>query len=731
MSYPNSRFFYLLLLFLFIGSIQAQNFKRDSLKNELNNNIKKDSNRVKTLNDLAFYYYKKNPTQALTYVKEAKRLAAEIEFIKGQARSFFINGLIESKKSNYNESINYYNEALLLYEKINRKNKVSECYAKIGFMFFYNYDFNNAILNFKRSIAIDNQIRNTNKTAIKLKYIGHSFFDTGKYNEALLYYNKAKSLNIKLNNELELSNCYLSIGSIFLKKANYPFALKNYNKSLETSEKIKDSLGVSKALNNLGLVYKNYENYDKAIENYKKSLEYQRKIGNKKNISKALNNIGVIYINKKDYKTALNYHKEALLISEEINDKIGQTRYLNNIGRVYGELKNEIKAIRCFEKAEVISLKFGYQLGLCNSYYRMTISYINQKKYKKALFYALKGKNISNKLRILYFQKDIYELLSVIYNNIGDYKRAFKSHKKFKIFNDSLFNKENIQKITQLEYEYKYKDELASAEKRELKLTKRVRSTSQDLENSKHNLLLGVIAFLVTILTLGGVIFFLRIRNEKSKIQNIVIEQKLLRSQMTPHFIFNSLSVLQGMILNKEQKKSISYLSKFSKLLRIILENSRDKTVLLSQELTAIENYLTLQNLENETYNYTISINDTLNTSEFKIPPMLIQPFIENAIEHAFINQSENKTIAINLEFLNKELICKIIDNGIGISSQTENNNQYKKSLSTAITSERLKILSKYFKMKGTVTVEDRSKYNKKGTQVILKIPYIKERVSN
>jgi sensor histidine kinase YesM len=250
-------------------------------------------------------------------------------------------------------------------------------------------------------------------------------------------------------------------------------------------------------------------------------------------------------------------------------------------------------------------------------------------------------------------------------------------------------------------------------------------ATSKDLEISKRNYLWAIIGFLLVSILSGSVIFIQKLRNAKSATQNVIIEQKLLRSQMTPHFIFNSLSVLQGMILNKEEKKSVSYLSKFSKLLRIILENSRDKTVSLSEELTAIENYLSLQNLEDKTYTYTIDVETTIDTSSFNIPPMLIQPFVENAVEHAFINE-ENRKIDIHLSYANKNLICTIIDNGIGVSTQKESKNGSKKSLSTIITSERLKILSKDFKMKSSVTIKDRKQNNEKGTIVTLTIPYLK-----
>lgn len=178
------------------------------------------------------------------------------------------------------------------------------------------------------------------------------------------------------------------------------------------------------------------------------------------------------------------------------------------------------------------------------------------------------------------------------------------------------------------------------------------------------------------------------------------------------------------MILNKEEKKSIQYLSKFSKLLRITLENSRDKMVSLSQELLAIQNYLTLQNLENDTFNCTILVDEAIDVTLFEVPPMLIQPFVENAIEHAFKDQTDNKRIDIKLAYTNKKLLCTIADNGIGIDSVKKSENKNKSSLATVITAERLAVLSKDYNMEGSVTIEDRKKFDEQGTLVTLVIPH-------
>ena len=181
------------------------------------------------------------------------------------------------------------------------------------------------------------------------------------------------------------------------------------------------------------------------------------------------------------------------------------------------------------------------------------------------------------------------------------------------------------------------------------------------------------------------------------------------------------------MVLNKEIKKSVLYISKFSKLLRTTLENSRDKMVTLQSELFIIENYLALQNIEATVpFNYTITIDDTIDTEDILIPPMLIQPFIENAIEHGFETQKENKKISINLKLDHKQLICKIIDNGVGIDAKQPTINSSKKSLATTITKERLTILAKEFNTKASITIVDRKKYNEQGTLVVLYLPYQK-----
>jgi len=703
---------------------QAQNAKIDSLKKQLSIHKQKDTIRVKKLNNLAFLYYRIDANKTITYIEEAEKISDSIGFKKGKGKALFIRGVIQMTLSNFDKAIKYYDQSERLYAEADFKIGVSNCYSGKGNIYSYQGDYEKALVYYNKALQIEEKIGVTKNIPHHMYNIGLVYYYKGMYKEALIHFNKVHEIYYEKGDEFRVRKTLNVIALVYQAQSNYPYALKQHYKSLEIAEKLKDSINISNSLNNIGTIYEAQENYDKALELLKKALIIKQNLKEKIGIAATKNNIASIYIKKGEYLKAIKKLKEALALNRKMSAKKQITISLNKLGSVHVLLKKFIDANKFYEEAKKINIQIGNQNGLSSSYLGIADSFMEKKKYNKALINVLKSLEVSEKLNLLENQRDAHEIFAKIYEIKGEYKKAFESHQQFKTLNDSLFNKENIKKITQLEYEYKYKQELELAGLRELKLTKTVNTVNKNLEKSQRNLLLGVIGFLITALILGTIIFFLKLRNEKAKTQNITIEQKLLRSQMTPHFIFNSLSVLQGMILNKEEKTSVSYLSKFSKLLRITLENSREKTVLLSQELIAIENYLALQNLENQLYQYTVLVADTIDVLLFKVPPMLIQPFVENAIEHGFQNQQENRKIDVYVSFLNKKLICTITDNGVGIDSKEANKKQYKKSLSTTITSERLKILSKDFKMKGAVSIEDRKKYNEQGTLVTLVIPY-------
>jgi sensor histidine kinase YesM len=727
MSRNNKFFLFFFFLFFFTKVIYAQNRVIDSLKIELQNHKAKDTTRVNLLYDLAFSSFQTDMNSTKTYLKETEDLSNSLNYTKGKANVFYLKGILENIKSNYPTSLNFFKRSLKHYEFIQDKDGIASVYIAFGINYYDLSQYEEALKYYKKATQIYEDLGDKREVITSLINTANVYSELGRHEDAIFNYKKALKQSETIKDEDGISFVHGNLGVVYKLQGNYPLAILNYNKRLEYNKKTNDTLGMAVIFNHFGEVYTSMGKYDKALAYHEKSLSFSLQKESKNNVAVNNSNIGNIYRHKKEYVKALKYYRISLETSLEINNVKQTSVCFNNIGKIYLLLHKPLIARENFIKANDISQEIGSKELLSVSFLGIAESYLNEKKYREALTNVLKAKEIATELKLLVQRKDAQELLSKIYENSGEFKKAFTSHQLFKILNDSLFNKEKIEKITALEYEYKYKQELESANNRELKLTKTVKTTTQDLEKSQRNLLLGIITFLAVAMVLGSVIFFLKLRNSKEKTQNIITEQKLLRTQMTPHFIFNSLSVLQGMILNKEEVKAVSYLSKFSKLLRITLENSRDKTVLLSQELEAVDNYLSLQNIENEKINFKLVVDHSIQANKIKVPPMLIQPFVENAIEHAFKNQKEACKIEINLTLVDSKLACIILDNGIGIDSSERNQNQNKKSLATKITSERLQYLSKDFKMEGSITIEDRSKYNEQGTKVTIQIPFLKQ----
>lgn len=717
---------YLVFFLMFsLSNVKAQNNKIDSLKIALENHKANDTVRVNLLNDMIHQVYDVDVNNAETLLQESGDLAEKLNFEKGKADVIYYKAHIEIIKSNYPKAINYAKHALKQYKLLKDKVGESRSLNCIGIAYEYQANYPKALEYYKKSAIIDEGLNDLKGVAGSLNNIGNVYAYQGNYKEAILNYNRAKEIKQQLKDFNGVARAYNNIGSIYAEQSNFPLALENFNRALATYDSLQNKERTVMLLINVGTIYQIQNKLDEAIVYLNKALERSREQNDKRAIAICLNGIGNVYKSQFKNEKALVLFGDALEINRSIDNKSEIAKSLNNIADLQLVLNQENKAFVNYNNALALFTDVGSQIGMCRTYLGLAKYYNSQKQYTEALKNTLKSQDIAIQLELIQLQKETAGLLSTIYKNTGNYKKALASHEQFKILNDSLFNKENIEKITQIEYKYKYKQALDSANIRELKLTKTVMDTSQDLAKSKQNYLWAIIGILTISIISGSLVFYQKFNTIKLKNQSIITEQKLLRSQMTPHFIFNSLSVLQGMILNKEEKKSITYLSKFSKLLRIVLENSRDKVVPLIQELDAIDNYMILQNLDADTpYDYSLLVDEGIDINLLLVPPMLIQPFIENAIEHAFMEDQEHREIMVQLSFKEKKLSCAITDNGIGIDAILQKTNTKKKSLATTITSERLQLLSKDFKMRGSISIEDRQKYQEQGTRVTLIIPY-------
>jgi two-component sensor histidine kinase len=246
------------------------------------------------------------------------------------------------------------------------------------------------------------------------------------------------------------------------------------------------------------------------------------------------------------------------------------------------------------------------------------------------------------------------------------------------------------------------------------------------IELQKDRQLFISIIFIVAII-FGVVIFILRIQQSRIKQEQREAElsQTLLRTQMNPHFVFNAMSVIQSYIYENDPEKSSQFLVKFSRLMRLILENSPKEFIPIELEIEILDKYLATQKMRFENrFDYTLDISDDLLFNKAMVPPMITQPFIENAIEHGQLHTVKDGHILVQMRAEGQSMLLRIEDNGVGRKkSQKTKKIRTHKSMAIDITKERIEIINKKYKFNGSLLFEDLNKEQETGTVVKLVLP--------
>ncbi|WP_338814592.1 histidine kinase [Bernardetia sp. Wsw4-3y2] len=303
------------------------------------------------------------------------------------------------------------------------------------------------------------------------------------------------------------------------------------------------------------------------------------------------------------------------------------------------------------------------------------------------------------------------------YYYIKDFEKYYQVTEKVLVLTEQVKKEAELQAKEEMHTMYQLEENKKSIKE----LNQSVEVTENELQKTKYFLAITILAILVILGILAILYYRQKTRKLQQEYEKVILEQKLLRTQMEPHFIFNTLSTLQSLIRFQEPKKAIDYLNRFSRLLRSNLELSRQEMISLEDEIETMDNYLGLQQARFEDYfTYQIQVPDELEVDALFIPPMLIQPFVENSILHGFDGEKEwHIDIKITELAETKQLQIEIIDNGVGINTIPKKNH---KSLSGEIAKERLEILSKKYKIPTDYQIFSEQG---KGTTVCLKLPII------
>ncbi|MBW1298857.1 tetratricopeptide repeat-containing sensor histidine kinase [Aquimarina litoralis] len=438
------------------------------------------------------------------------------------------------------------------------------------------------------------------------------------------------------------------------------------------------------------------------------------------------NRIGLLYFDRGEKDSAVYYYRKALNTYVESDNNAGIKSMYANIGRCFKEQNQIDSTLYFYKKSKKLHEKYPDEnYGYGKLFIEANNAFISIKdgKSKEALVTLGKVMDSINKItkiddEVVGLHDDTSDYLIEAYRNLNQNEKAIEMAST----KDAFFRKYHQQVLDErlrelnIAYEVKEKDE--SIEQLET-----VTEEQQTIIKQRTFITMALLGLLLLIVGVGILLF--RQRKLKSKYETTHLKQRLLRSQLNPHFVFNALNTVSNLV-HKKSDNTLTYIAKLSSLIRLILKNSREEFVALEDELQSVEDYLELQSNFSQKFTYTIEVEDIINLEETFIPPMFIQPFIENSILHG-LNGIENGFIKIDITIDREEelLKCYIQDNGIGITKSSEMKakaNQEHQSFSGKIIKERLQIYAKSLNKKTTYVINEMSEGT--GTEVKVVLPY-------
>ncbi len=485
--------------------------------------------------------------------------------------------------------------------------------------------------------------------------LGSYYFRTGFYNESLDYYSRGINMVKEKGMQKMLHRGYWGLSEVY----NAINDLKNYEESLknviEVSLAENDSVTAMRGYYYLGtLKGDRSRNFAEADSLLIKAYELSVALKDTMSMSRSLANRGYSLYLAGEYKSALSLYDKSLK---------------------YGIIANDITIVS-------------------NSYGNIGTIYRDMGKIDKSIVYYKKGIEYAKKVDDWYELYWIYQDMSKMYLGERDTAKAYLAYVKYKQYSDSTLIRNRNQWVSDATIRYKVDTQ-----------QKEVQLLSLRLKNQRI-ISIAFGALVPLSLAIGLLIFRGSKLNAERRISEMnrrisEIQQANLRQQMNPHFIFNTLNSIQYYMYQHDKLATNTYLTKFSNLMRKVLENSQHTSISLSDELNALTLYLELESIRfKDKFDYEINIDEEIDTLMYKVPTMLIQPYVENSICHGLMPLKTKGKVKIDIKLKKDYLLCTIEDNGIGRDAAREkdvakegNHN----SLGTRIALSRLELVNSLY----------------------------------
>lgn len=664
------RLFFLYFISVFIHFSASANSDLDSLKSVMNLDIN-DSSKIRTAMYLSRQIHRLDPADKddFHYAEIALELAENHTDTLLLAESLDNLGLLYRYHSRYAKSTPLHVRALELIKKRDVDPYFKMRFANnAGVSARYDQAYDLAVEHYLYALKIAEEEEDLRNIAIASNGLGNSLsYIEGKSEEALQFYLKALKTEEQQENTLGMAMNYLSIASYYSRKKDYQTARKYLDDLLIINNERKDQHGIAMT----------YEYY------------------------------GHSYLEEgQDLELAQNYYEKAIDIFKEIDQQHKVASMMIALGEVSKQKNNLTKSLNYFQQAFTLS------------------------------------REVNNKALIM----ESARLMSDTYERRGDFGQALTYFKTASAYKDSLSLIDQEATIEGLRMEYDF--EKQEAELNLLQAEKEVQEQQFLLSEERFKrertilfgLILAILAItLVIILSLRNLNLKknLAIQQEEQKrkelesaFQNDLLQAEILatRMQMNPHFLFNCLNSIKLLIQKEQKKEAIKYLTTLSRFVRDILQTSKMPTVSLEEELELTKKYIMLEeNRFEEKLDFEVCLNQMADEDlkNIKVPPMILQPFVENSIWHGLLpSNSELKKLSISIAKVEEGVTISIRDNGVGRQPKPAHQLNGHKSMGVTITQQRIDLFNKITKQKMNLTTLDHKDENQKprGTEVQIQL---------
>lgn len=675
----------------------------DSLCNVLP--LLKGSNRIDCLNRLSqAYILAENKDSAHYFASIGYKEAMALGYIHGIAVSLIRKARIAKHfDDDFRQSETLARESLDWYKKTSDQEGLYDVYYELAYALHSQSRFTEAIEFTQKRYDWSEKAGDSVKMFDVLQAFSAIYKDAGNYEKSFYYCQQARQFAIKYENNFLLQTALISLGELYMRIEDYQAALANYRQAFAMDtpefEKIRKEQDFDIWMKmEYAEIFSHLLQFDSA---WKYFQLYKPATAADRYYRIYLVSTGEFYFLQRNYTNALENFISGLYYHKKLNDR------------------NEIQRTLIFIAKTCLAL--GNDSG--------------------AMRYAKEGLQLANDANAKQIIRDCYQILSAVFEKWHKTDSANFYFRRYITMKEAVLNDQTKGKLAA----YNYEQKIALIEKQ-----KEIQQAKLEKESFVKKILIAgmFILFLFGFIIVRNVL--LKRRNDKLQMKHAMDLQKLeseraeaglqqratllemqaLRSQMNPHFIFNSLNSINRFILQNNKAQASEYLTKFSKLVRLILQNSQAALIPLESELEALQLYLELEAVRfDHHFDYAIEVKDELDTDMIKVPPLLIQPYAENAVWHGLMHKEEKGHLGITLFQEQDVLCCRITDDGIGRTKAKELKSRSAsthRSMGMRITADRIAMLQQR-QHNAAIQITDLilDDGTAGGTEILLKIPML------